>query len=127
MPEPDRTQPQSMALAISNEMVQLFSRYTGRGPTKARTVVNSSLAVVAFQDTLTKGEQNLVAAGQVDAVYTMRRTFHLVMREEAASTVSRILGRRVVACLCDVDPNANVAAMVFMLDEAGSRDGNQPG
>jgi uncharacterized protein YbcI len=104
------------ALAISNEMVRLLSRYTGRGPTKARTTLNSNIVVVAFEDTLTKGEQNLVAAGQQEAVLTMRRTFHQIMREEAGSKVQEILGRRVVACLSDIDPAANVAAMVFVLD-----------
>jgi uncharacterized protein YbcI len=106
----------SSALAISNAMVGMLSRYTGRGPTKARTTLNANIVVVAFEDTLTKGEQSLVAAGQSDAVHTMRRTFHQVMREEASSAIESILGRRVTACLSDVDPAANVAAMVFILD-----------
>ena len=113
---PTTTAPPSPALAVSNEMVRLLSRYTGRGPTKARTTLNTNVVVVTFHDTLTKGEQNLAAAGHVEAVMTMRRTFHELMREEASAAISRILGRSVTACLSDVDPIANVAAMVFILD-----------
>ena len=53
-----------LAARISTGMVQLMSRFTGRGPTKARTSVNTNLVVVVFEQTLTKGELNLVRAGQ---------------------------------------------------------------
>ena len=115
----------SPALAISNMMVRLLSRYTGRGPTKARTTLNTNIVVVLFEDALTRGEQNLVAAGQVDAVHDIRRTFHEVMRAEAIAGVEEVLGRRVVSCLGDVDPQANIAAIAFVLDrqpETGSAE-----
>src|SRR5919202_1096226 len=109
----------SPALAISNEMVGLLARYTGRGPTKARTTLDSNIVVVTLQDMLTKGEQNLVAAGQLDTVNEMRRSFHRMMRDEASTAVAEILDRDVVACLSDVDPRANVAVMVFVLEPNG--------
>lgn len=105
------------SLAISNEMVRMLSRYTGRGPTKARTTLNTNVAVVVFHDALTKGELSLVAAGQLDAVNMMRRTFHDLLRSEASESVSKILGRQVTACLTDIDPLANIAAIVFVLDD----------
>ena len=74
--------------------------------------------LVTFGDTLTKGEQNLVAAGQHEAVQAMRRIFHELMREDACGAIETILGRRVTACLGDVDPRANVGALVFLLDTA---------
>src|SRR4051812_47082232 len=86
----------SPAALVSNELVRLVANYTGRGPTKARTTLNSNVAVVVFQDTLTRGEQQLVAAGQTEAVSRTRRSFHDVMREEAVRAVQEILSRKVV-------------------------------
>lgn len=106
----------STAATISDQMVRLVAQYTGRGPTRARTTLNTNLAVVTFQDTLTRGEQQLVAAGQRDAVLLTRRTFHDVMRPDAVRTVQNLLDRRVVACLADIDPEANVACLVFVLE-----------
>lgn len=108
---------ESPALAISNGMVGLLSRYTGRGPTSARTIVNANVVVVMLRDTLTKGEHSLVAAGQTNAVRRMRRTFHELMRAEAVALVEAALGRRVIACLADIDPVADVATIVVPLEE----------
>ena len=106
----------SPAATIADRMVQLTHQYTGRGPTKARTTLNTNLVVVLFQDTLTKGEQNLVAAGQLEAVHSMRRTFSEVMGPEAIALVGDVLQREVVAFMSDMDPKANVAVMVFVLE-----------
>ncbi len=106
----------SAAAEISTGMVQLTSRYTGRGPTRARTTVNTNLVVVVLEDTLTKAEHNLVAAEQSDAVTQMRRTFREMMRDEAVDLVEQATGRRVAAFLSDIDPESNVAAEVFVLE-----------
>lgn len=108
-------QERSPGLRISNEIVGLLSRYTGRGPTQARTTVTSSAVLVTLGDTLTRGELSLVAAGQHEAVTGMRRIFHELMREEACGAIETILGRRTVACLADIDPRANIGALVFIL------------
>jgi uncharacterized protein YbcI len=103
------------AAAISKRMVQLMMHYTGRGPRKTRTTLNTNVAVVTFIDTLTKGEQNLVAAGQTEAVTLMRRTYSEVMRADAVRAVEEILDRKVDSFLSDLDPQAGAAAMVFIL------------
>ena len=105
-----------VAAQIQNQMVRLLVRYTGRGPTKTRTTVNTNLIAVIFQDTLTKAEMNLVAAGQARSVTEMRRTFGSLMREEATEIVEEVTGRRVLTMLSDVDPEANIAAQVFVLE-----------
>src|SRR5579884_402857 len=53
-----------LAMAISNRVVSLISEYIGRGPTRARTYVHDDLISVVVRDTLTKGEQLLVASGK---------------------------------------------------------------
>jgi uncharacterized protein YbcI len=75
-----------LAARISTGMVQLMSRFTGRGPTKARTTVNTNLVAVVFEQTLTKGELNLVRAGQGRGVAGQRRIFQRLMRESRSSS-----------------------------------------
>jgi uncharacterized protein YbcI len=108
----------SAASRISTEMVQLLSRYTGRGPTKARAIINSSFILVILDDALTKGERSLVAAGEFEAVRSQRRTFHELMRAEAVASVEGITGRTVTASLNDISPEQGVAIVLFLLEPA---------
>jgi uncharacterized protein YbcI len=105
-----------VAARISTGMVQLVSRFTGRGPTKARTTVNTNVVVVVFEQTLTKGELNLVRAGQGEGVANQRRIFQRLMRDEAAALIGRLTERKVASVLADTDPESDVAAMVFVLE-----------
>jgi uncharacterized protein YbcI len=77
----------SVAASISTRIVQLLARYTGRGPTRARTTLNTNLATVLLEDALTKAEVHFVAAGEHDVVRRQRRTLHKLMREEAIGAV----------------------------------------
>ena len=106
----------SRAAEISRGMVGLVSRYTGRGPTKVRTTLNTNVALVVLEDMLAKGEQNLVAAGEVEAVAALRTTYQSAMRQDAIELVESILDRKVAAALGDVDPARNVAVEVFVLE-----------
>ncbi len=103
------------AVTISNQMVRLVARYVGRGPTKARATLTQNLVVVTLGDTMTRAEENLVAAGEAEAVSAMRRVFQATMREEAVRTVEEILGRPVLAYLADIDTAANMAMVAFVL------------
>jgi uncharacterized protein YbcI len=127
MPEetavPVAQRPFSTAAAISNQLVRLFARYFGRGPTKARTTLNTNVALVTLADTMTRAEENLVAAGDAEAVRSMRRTLQRTMRQEAVEAVEQLLGRRVTAYMADIDTDANIAVVVFILEarhETGS-------
>jgi uncharacterized protein YbcI len=99
-------------------MVHLFSKYFGRGPTRARTTLNTNVALVAMADTLTKAEQNLIAAGEAEAVRSLRRTLHGSMRDEAVARIEEILGRKVVGYMADVDTDANMGVVAFVLAPA---------
>ena len=66
--------------AISNSMVGLLHRYTGRGPTRARTTIDRDIIVCVMGATLTKGEQSLVADGKAEVVLHSRRAFQDTMR-----------------------------------------------
>ena len=106
----------SVAARVSTHMVGLMSRYTGRGPTKARTTLNTNFVTVILDDTLTKAETNLVAAGESESVQQQRRTFHRMMRDEAIAAVEQETGRTVRAYLSDIAPEAGVGAHVFIFE-----------
>jgi uncharacterized protein YbcI len=108
----------SAAARISTQMVRLMSRYTGRGPTKARSTLNTNFATVILDDTLTRAETNLVAAGEIESVLQQRRIFHRMMRDEAIAAVEHETGRTVRAYLSDIAPEAAVGAHVFIFEPA---------
>jgi uncharacterized NAD(P)/FAD-binding protein YdhS len=64
-----------MTAAISNSMVGLLHRYTGRGPTRARTTIGENVIVCVMGATLTKAEQSLVQDGKAEVVLHSRRAF----------------------------------------------------
>lgn len=106
----------SVAARISRDMVRLVSQYVGRGPTKARTSLNTNFVLVVLEDSLTKGEGNLVAAGEQESVRSQRRTFQSLMRDEATAAVEEATGRRVRAFLSDFSPEAGISAQLFLLE-----------
>jgi uncharacterized protein YbcI len=111
------------ANAISNEVVRILHEYTGRGPTKARTVIGRDVVTVVLQDTLTRGERSLVEAGKGDLVLHMRQEFQRAMRGALTAAVEMNMERRVVAFMSDnhIDPDMGVE--VFVLEPHPDGDG----
>jgi uncharacterized protein YbcI len=105
-----------MAAAISNVVVRLLSEYTGRGPTKARTVIRDNLVIVMLQDTLTKGERALVDTGHEDQVLGLRATFQKAMRGEAEAAIEKLTGRKVAAFMSANHVDPDLAAEIFVLE-----------
>jgi len=105
-----------LSLSISNAIVGLLREYTGRGPTKARTTIRDNVVLVMLEQTLTKGEQSLVAKGRQDKVIEIRHEFQNAMREECSVKVSELTGRTVVAFLSANHIDPDLGAEVFVLD-----------
>ncbi len=105
----------ALTVQVSNAVVQVYRAYTGRGPTKARTVIDQNLVVVELRDTLTSGERNLVAAGQQDTVTEMRRAYRRLINEPLIDAVQQLVGRPVLALLSDSRLDPDIAAEVFVL------------
>jgi len=118
MPAADRHRPStggSTNAAISNLVVSLFNRYTGRGPTKARTFLNDDLITVVLQDTLTRGEITLVEKDQRPLVLLTRKTFQDVMGDDLIAGVEEITGRTVFAFLSANHIDPDIAVETFLL------------
>jgi uncharacterized protein YbcI len=104
---------------ISREIVGLFKKYVGRGPTYARTYVHDDLVVTILHDTMTRGERTLKDEDEEEKLRDMRKIFQGAFRDEAVSAVERATGRRVVAFLSDHAVEPDWSAEVFVLDSSG--------
>ncbi len=109
----------SVAAAISNATVRLLSRYTGRGPNRARTTINRDHVTIILRDALTKGERSLVADGRHELVLEMRRNFQQTMRDDLVAIVEQWTGRRVIAFMSDNHIDPDIAVEVFVLEPEG--------
>jgi uncharacterized protein YbcI len=112
--EPQERAPGSLAAAISRHIVRLFSEYTGRGPTKARTTIRDNVVVCITQDSMTKAERRLAQEGEGDLVVTIRRKSQATMREDLG--IELLTSRKVLSFLSDHDAQNDYAAETFILD-----------
>lgn len=103
---------------ISTSTVQLLHEYTGRGPTKAKTLINEDVVTVLLADTLTKGERKLVDTGCSDRVLQLRHEYQLIMRDDLVGIVERQLHRKVIAFMSQNHIDPDLAVEVFVLEPA---------
>jgi uncharacterized protein YbcI len=101
---------------ISTAAVQLMHEYTGRGPTKAKTILNGDVVTVLLADTLTRGERKLVDNGRADRVLALRHDYQLVMRDDLVAIVEQQLGRKVLAFMSQNHIDPDYAVEVFVLE-----------
>ena len=106
----------SLHASISDAVIRITAEYTGRGPTRARTVVNGEWIYVTLNDTLTKGERTLAANGRCEFVRDTRRAFQDAMRDDLVGEVEALSGRRVTAFLSDNHIEPDVAIEAFQLE-----------
>jgi uncharacterized protein YbcI len=105
-----------LAAAISNVVVRELASTTGRGPTKAKTTLGENAVFVVLQDTLTRGELNLVEAGESGAVLGLRRLWQSVMRDSCSRAIEGLTGRKVVGFMSDNHIDPDIAVEVFILE-----------
>jgi uncharacterized protein YbcI len=106
----------SIAAAISNATVRRTAEYTGRGPTKARTIIRDDTIVVVLQDTLTKGEQALVAHDRAEKVIELRSEFQAAMSADLQADIEELMGRKVIAFMSANHIDPDLAAELFILE-----------
>jgi uncharacterized protein YbcI len=107
-----------IASEISNSAVQVLRDYTGRGPTKAHTIINRDVVTIVLRDNLTKGERKLVAGGFKDDVLRTRHMYQGAMRDDLVALVERNCGRKVIAFMSDNHIDPDVGVEFFILEPA---------
>jgi uncharacterized protein YbcI len=125
--EPQERTPGSLTAAISRHVVRLFSEYTGRGPTKARTTIRDDVVVCITEDNMTKAERRLVQEGEEELVVTIRRRFQTTMRDDLVAGIELLTGRKVRSFLSDHDADNDFASEVFVLDGPPQWPEGEPG
>lgn len=105
-----------LSLAISNAVVGELAATTGRGPTRARATIAPDAIFVVLQDTLTRGERTLVAAGEEEAVLDLRRRWQNAMRVSCSQKIEELTGRRVIGFMSDNHIEPDFAVEVFILE-----------
>jgi uncharacterized protein YbcI len=118
-PGPDSVNQHGEQLAaVTNGIVQLFSEYYGRGPTKAKSYfLDERIVVCVLEDTMTTVEQTLVENGDKDMVRQVRLTFQEAMADEFKGVVERALGRRVAAYHSQLTMEPDIGFEFFVLED----------
>jgi uncharacterized protein YbcI len=101
---------------ISTAAVQLLHEYTGRGPTKSKTLINDDVVTILLADTLTKGERKLAENGHSERVIELRHDYQLVMRDDLVALVERQLERKVIAFMSQNHIDPDLAVETFVLE-----------
>jgi len=123
-----------MLAQISTGLVQLHSRYYGKGPTKAKTHQVNDTVVSILRGGFTRVERTLLETGQIESVYQMRRTFQQVMEDEFRRVVEEAMGRQVIAYMSSIHVDPDLAVEIFVLEpldepaleDHASTDGDRP-
>jgi uncharacterized protein YbcI len=69
-----------------------------------------------LEQTLTKGEQSLVAKGRSEQVLGIRHEFQEAMREESSAKVAELTGRKVIAMMSANHIEPDLGAEIYVLD-----------
>ena len=106
----------TLSSAISDAMVRLLSRYTGRGATSSWTMLGKDLVICVMGDSLTKGERSLVEHGKREAVLEIRKAFQESMAKDAIAVVEELSRRRVTAFMSNNSIDPDLAVEIFILE-----------
>jgi uncharacterized protein YbcI len=101
---------------ISTHLVQLHSRYYGKGPTKAKTHMINGTVVCILRGGFTTVERTLIESGRAGTVYEMRHAFQQAMEDEFRQVVENATGRKVIAYMSQIHINPDLAAELFVLE-----------
>jgi uncharacterized protein YbcI len=101
---------------ISTGAVQLFRKYSGRGPSEAQTELDGDMVMITLRDTLSQAERHLVASGEQEQVLRTRRAYQEEMREELVRLVEETLERKVTAFISMDELDPAMSFEIFVLD-----------
>jgi uncharacterized protein YbcI len=78
--------------------------------------VQQDLVVCVLEDSATRAEQNLAAAGKADLVRLQRDALQRAMGPQLIATVERLTGRRVRTFMSGTDERGGSSVEAFVLD-----------
>jgi uncharacterized protein YbcI len=114
----DRLTGAELNSALTNELVGVHTAYLGHGPKATSTFHRGNAIVTVMHDVLTKAEKILAQTGRHGDVTEARGIFHQEMEADLRAVVERLTGRKVLAFLSASHIEPDVAAAIFILDDA---------
>jgi uncharacterized protein YbcI len=104
--------------AVTNGIVQLFSEYYGRGPTKAKSyLLDERYLICVLHDTMTTVERTLVERGHGAMVREVRLTFQEAMADAFKAVVEQGTGRPVLGYHSQLTLDPDVGFELFLLGD----------
>jgi uncharacterized protein YbcI len=104
--------------AVTEELVSVQAGYLGHGPKSALTFHRGNVVITMMHDVLTKAEKVLAQAGSDHEVTEAHGLFRQQMEAEFRTVVERLTGQKVLAVLGANHIDPDVAAVIFVLDDA---------
>ena len=108
--------PASQAMAITEALISIKKRRTGRGSPKARTFVSNDFLVCIQRDGLTPVERSLREADRPREVKRLRDGLRERLRDDFVPMIEKLTGRRVVSFLSDYDIDRDISLDCFLLE-----------
>jgi uncharacterized protein YbcI len=99
---------------VSRSIVQLYRRFYGRGPTRAKTIADGHVMTTVLEEVLTTVERTLIERDRHDLVAEVRTSFQTAMRREFVETVERVTRREVAGFSSGVDVDNDLASETFV-------------
>ncbi|MCW2980307.1 MAG: hypothetical protein JWO14_2034 [Solirubrobacterales bacterium] len=120
-PTAERQVGNSLASAISREMVKAMKTFYGRGPSKAKSYLVDDLLFVVMRDGMTEGEKTMLQADEADAVRAFRQRFENIMTERLVGTIEQLTERKVTTYQSQVLFDPHVIVEIFVFDKQVER------
>jgi uncharacterized protein YbcI len=102
--------------AISDAIVAVYRRFSGRGPTRVKTHFVGNRLLAILEDFLTPIERTLVDFGRDEVVLTLRRSLREEISPYLRSATANLTGRGVAADLGAVHLRPEMAFELFLLE-----------
>jgi uncharacterized protein YbcI len=112
--------------SISTGLVQLHSRYYGKGPTKAKTYLLDDTVICLLRGGFTRVERTLIAEGEAQAVHDIRRSFQKAMEVQFRDIIEGATDRKVIAYMSQVHEDPEIALEVFVLEPVPGATAAEP-
>jgi uncharacterized protein YbcI len=110
--------PEGAVLAeVTNAIVQIHSKYYGRGPTRAKSYMFDRYLVTVLEEVLTTVEETLVNCDRAELVRQVRIQFQEAVRENFVDAVQQAVGRRVATYHSQIVFDPDIVFEVFVLEE----------
>jgi uncharacterized protein YbcI len=105
-----------MLAEFSNEMVGLYKKLFGRGPTRARTSwAGPDTLLCTLENSMTPAEKSMVELGEKQRLRDVRLFFQHATSDQFCEVAERLSGRRVRGFVSGMDVDSDISAELFYL------------